>query len=142
MSAEKTLIKHLVRNYKSIGNGGRPVLNVNDSVNVEFGLGLIQMDLDEKYKVLTMSMWSRYVSIYPGAYLPGGHKGHVPPPRWLKGAPPERGLQELPGTTCPGATHQGAPDDSVPPGQNFLYPPLISTMFPTVPPSSLLPSIL
>ena len=63
MSAEKTLIKHLVRNYKAIGNGGRPVLNVNDSVNVEFGLGLIQMDLDEKYKVLTMSMWSRYVSI-------------------------------------------------------------------------------
>ena len=62
MSEEKKLIKHLLDNYKEVGNGGRPVLNITTVMEVEFGLGLIQMDLDERYKVLKMSMWSRYVS--------------------------------------------------------------------------------
>ena len=61
MSEEKKLIKHLLNNYEEIGNGGRPVLNMSSIIEVEFGLGLIQMDLDERYKVLKMSMWSRYV---------------------------------------------------------------------------------
>ena len=61
MSEEKKLMKHLLENYEKIGNGGRPVLNISSVVEVEFGLGLIQMDLDERYKVLKMSMWSRYV---------------------------------------------------------------------------------
>ena len=62
MSAEKRLIHRLLRSYSGLGRNGRPVKNVNDSVGVEFGLGLIQMELDEKSKVLKMSMWSRYVS--------------------------------------------------------------------------------
>ncbi len=62
MSEEKKLIKHLLDNYEAVGNGGRPVLNITSVMSVEFGLGLIQMDLDERYKVLKMSMWSRYVS--------------------------------------------------------------------------------
>ena len=48
--------------YAGVGKNGRPVRNTSTAVPVEFGLGLIQMDLDEKYKVLIMSMWSRYVS--------------------------------------------------------------------------------
>ena len=62
MSAEKCLIRQLLQRYQNLGRNGRPVRNVNDTVDVEFGLGLIQMELDEKSKVLKMSMWSRYVS--------------------------------------------------------------------------------
>lgn len=63
LSAEKRLVRKLVRNYTALGRNGRPVKDVNKTVSVEFGLGLIQMDLDEKSKVLKMSMWSKYVSI-------------------------------------------------------------------------------
>ena len=49
-------------NYTTVGRNGRPVVNMSKSVLVEFGLGLIQMDLDEKNKILSTSMWSRYVS--------------------------------------------------------------------------------
>ena len=62
MSAEKRLIKTLLQNYEAVGKSGRPVYNISQKIDVEFGLGLIQMDLDEKYKVLKMSMWSKYVS--------------------------------------------------------------------------------
>ena len=51
-----------MRNYTTIGRNGRPVVNMSKPVLVEFGLGLIQMDLDEKNKILSTSMWSRYVS--------------------------------------------------------------------------------
>ena len=53
----------LMRKYNRIGKMGRPVYNTSHPVLVHFGLGLIQMDLNEKDKVLTMSMWTRYVSI-------------------------------------------------------------------------------
>ncbi len=49
-------------NYSTVGRNGRPVLNMSKPIAVEFGLGLIQMDLDEKNKILSTSMWSRYVS--------------------------------------------------------------------------------
>ena len=63
MSAEKALIRRLMHNYQRIGRNGRPVLNISQAVPVTFGLGLINMDLDERNKVLTMSCWTRYVSI-------------------------------------------------------------------------------
>ncbi len=44
-----------------IGKDSRPVRNASQAVTVKYGLGLIQMDLDEKEKILSMSMWSRYV---------------------------------------------------------------------------------
>ena len=62
ISAEKRLCRELMRNYTTIGRNGRPVVNMSKPVLVEFGLGLIQMDLDEKNKILSTSMWSRYVS--------------------------------------------------------------------------------
>lgn len=61
MSEEKKLINQILAMYDVLGTNGRPVRNISTPVTVEFGLGLIQMDLDEKYKVLKMSMWSRYV---------------------------------------------------------------------------------
>ena len=45
-----------------MGKNGRPVRNSSMAVGVHFGLGLIQMELNEKDKILSMSMWSRYVS--------------------------------------------------------------------------------
>ena len=62
ISEEKTLCKSLLANYTSLGLNGRPVVNISKSMTVEFGLGLIQMDLDEKNKILSTSMWARYVS--------------------------------------------------------------------------------
>ncbi len=49
-------------NYTSIGINGRPINNMSLPITVSFGLGLIQMDLNEKDKILTTSMWSLYVS--------------------------------------------------------------------------------
>ena len=69
LSDEKRLIKKLLKNYESAGIIGRPVQNTSDKVVVEYGLGLIQiLDLDEKNQVLTINVWSRYVS---------GHVFHV-----------------------------------------------------------------
>jgi hypothetical protein len=62
MSAEKRLIRKLMLVYDRIGRAGRPVRNSSRAVTVQFGLGLKQMDLDEKQKILTLSMWTRYVS--------------------------------------------------------------------------------
>ena len=62
MSDEKRLINTLWKNYLEVGRQGRPVLNALSPVPVQFGLGLIQLALDEREKVLTMSMWTRYVS--------------------------------------------------------------------------------
>ncbi len=61
-SLEKQLIKDLMANYTSIGINGRPINNMSVPITVSFGLGLIQMDLNEKDKILTTSMWSLYVS--------------------------------------------------------------------------------
>ncbi len=49
-------------NYTRLGLNGRPIANMTNAVGVSFGLGLIQMDLNERDKILSTSMWSRYVS--------------------------------------------------------------------------------
>lgn len=60
-SAEKQLIRALLRRYRS-GQHGRPTLNTSQPLSVRFRLGLIQLDLDETNNVLSLSMWSEYVS--------------------------------------------------------------------------------
>lgn len=65
MSEEKRLIQDLLRYYEPIGKNGRPVKNIATSVPVIFGLGLTQLDLDEKQKILALSTWTRYVSYKP-----------------------------------------------------------------------------
>jgi len=63
MSDEKRLIKHLLKSYQDVGVVGRPVLNHSDTIQVYYGLSLIQiLDLDEKNQVLQTNVWSRYVS--------------------------------------------------------------------------------
>ena len=63
MSDEKRLIKHLLTNYERVGIVGRPVYNTSQTIEVRYGLALIQiLDLDEKNQVLTTNCWSRYVS--------------------------------------------------------------------------------
>ncbi len=63
LSLEKELVLQLQNRYSIIGKDSRPVRNASKPVQVKYGLGLIQMDLNEREKVLSMSMWSRYVSI-------------------------------------------------------------------------------
>ncbi|OAF64387.1 hypothetical protein A3Q56_07893 [Intoshia linei] len=61
LSDEKQLIKYLLEHYEKIGVIGRPVHDTTDTVNVKYGLALIQiLDLDEKNQVLTTNAWSRY----------------------------------------------------------------------------------
>ena len=63
LSDEKRLIKHLLENYERVGKVGRPVFNTSETIEVRYGLALIQiLDLDEKNQVLTTNCWSRYVS--------------------------------------------------------------------------------
>ena len=62
ISEEKRLTQYLLRKLDITGRGGRPVVNMSASTAVTFGLGLIQMDLDERNKILTCSMWSNMVS--------------------------------------------------------------------------------
>ena len=50
--------------YSRLGRDGRPVKNVSTAVPVEFGLGLIKMELHEKENMLSLSTWARYVSKY------------------------------------------------------------------------------
>ena len=63
ISDEKRLTQYLLWKYSVAGRGGRPVLNTTKTTVVELGLGLIQMDLDERSKVLITSMWTRLVSV-------------------------------------------------------------------------------
>ena len=61
-SLEKQLCKQLMQNYTNVGLNGRPISNMSAPIVVSFGLGLIQMDLNERDKILSTSMWSKYVS--------------------------------------------------------------------------------
>ena len=64
LSAEKVLIKHLLSNYEHVGVVGRPVVNTSETINVSYGIGLIQIiDLDEKNQILTTNVWCRYVRV-------------------------------------------------------------------------------
>ena len=70
MSDEKRLIKHLLEEYEMVGVVGRPVFNTSQTINVQYGLALIQiLDLDEKNQVLTTNVWSRYVSNRYGLHV-------------------------------------------------------------------------
>ncbi|CAH1795658.1 unnamed protein product [Owenia fusiformis] len=61
LSDEKKLIKILLEQYDEVGKVGRPVLNTSHTVNVKYGLALIQiLDLDEKNQVLTTNTWNRF----------------------------------------------------------------------------------
>ena len=63
LSEEKRLLKHLLDNYEKVGLVGRPVYNTSQTIDVQYGLALIQiLDLDEKNQVLTTNCWNRYVS--------------------------------------------------------------------------------
>jgi len=63
LSAEKDLIRQLLKNYNEVGVVGRPVFNTSETINVSYGIGLIQiLDLDEKNQILTTNVWCRYVS--------------------------------------------------------------------------------
>ena len=55
------MIGQLLDNYGA-AKTGRPVYDFNQVVVVSFNLALIQLDLDEKNRILTLSMWTRYVS--------------------------------------------------------------------------------
>ena len=63
MSDEKRLIHDLLEKYERLGKDGRPVKNASEPVVVEFGLGLIKMELHEKENVLALSTWARYVRL-------------------------------------------------------------------------------
>ena len=62
ISAEKRLIKELFDRYNKCGVDGRPVKNTSHPVSVQFGLGLIKLELMEKENMLYMSTWTRFVS--------------------------------------------------------------------------------
>lgn len=64
ISHEDRLIKHLLKRYQRRGGVyGRPVHNHSDIVTVLFGMQLIQiMDLDEKKQILSLNVWTHYVS--------------------------------------------------------------------------------
>lgn len=66
---EKKLIRDLLVTYEEVTPHGRPVVNDNTTVNVQFGLGLIQMELDEKEKALSLSLWAKYVNMFMHSLL-------------------------------------------------------------------------
>ena len=62
-SVESNLLRQLVNRYKKISTEARPVQNWSEPVQVEFGLGLIRMDISERKQIITTSMWNYYVSM-------------------------------------------------------------------------------
>ena len=72
MSYEDVLVKYVLDAYKSRSKYGRPVINYNDTLTVEFAIQLTQIvDLDEQEQVLTLNVWDQYVSIL------GTHNFHL-----------------------------------------------------------------
>ena len=64
MSYEDVLVKYVLDAYKSRSKYGRPVINYNDTLTVEFAMQLTQIvDLDEQDQVLTLNVWDQYVSM-------------------------------------------------------------------------------
>ena len=59
---ERRLVSDLLRRYGRLGRDGRPVRNASTPVKVQFGLGLIKMELHERENMLALSTWARYVS--------------------------------------------------------------------------------
>ena len=62
ISDEKRLARYLLHKLELSGTDGRPTINMSQPTHVKFGLALIQLDLDERNKILTTSMWLRLVS--------------------------------------------------------------------------------
>ena len=63
MSYEDVLVKYVLSAYRSRSKYGRPVMNYNDTLTVEFAIQLTQIvDLDEQEQVLTLNVWDQYVS--------------------------------------------------------------------------------
>ncbi|KAK3090352.1 hypothetical protein FSP39_011112, partial [Pinctada imbricata] len=61
VSKEKLLITKLLDRYARHGRIGRPVVNTSDSINVRFGLSLIQiLKVDEKNQVLETNVWETF----------------------------------------------------------------------------------
>ncbi|KAL4239886.1 hypothetical protein ACF0H5_000686 [Mactra antiquata] len=60
-SMEKKLIRTLLSEYEKRGRMGRPIAEENDTLNVYYGLTLIQiLDLDERNQVLATNVWASY----------------------------------------------------------------------------------
>ncbi|KAH3862594.1 hypothetical protein DPMN_025563 [Dreissena polymorpha] len=58
---EKRLIRTLLSEYESRGRLGRPIDQENNTLDVFFGLTLIQiLDLDERNQVLATNVWASY----------------------------------------------------------------------------------
>ena len=63
-SMEKHLIRTLISEYEARGKQGRPIAAESDTLDVYYGLSLIQiLDLDERNQVLSTNVWASYVSI-------------------------------------------------------------------------------
>lgn len=59
---EARIVHHLQARNEKLGVIARPVLSHKDKVSIQFGLRLVQVDLDEKNNQLVLSTWVRYVS--------------------------------------------------------------------------------
>lgn len=60
---EKHLIRTLLSEYEARGKMGRPIAMENNTLDVYYGLSLIQiLDLDERNQVLSTNVWASYVS--------------------------------------------------------------------------------
>ncbi len=60
ISQEARLKHFLMKKYKLVGKGSRPVLNHSHTVEVYCSLNLLKMDLDEKAQILVTTMWTYY----------------------------------------------------------------------------------
>ena len=63
ISWERTLLRDLTETRIQTPPFARPVRDTKTTVNVKFRVGLIKLDFDEKNKVLSLSTWTKYVSI-------------------------------------------------------------------------------
>ena len=61
-SVESQLFNDLKRRCEALGSSARPIGFHNETMEVYFGLRLIQFDMDEARNTLTISTWVRIVS--------------------------------------------------------------------------------
>ena len=64
MSDEKRLTKYLLQNYERVGVAGRPVYTVDETVQVQFGLTLLQINDMVKVKLLTRNQYLTQYILY------------------------------------------------------------------------------
>lgn len=63
VSEEMRLLSVIFHRYKDFKKLARPVLNASSTMNLYFGVAIIQMlDFDEKNQMLTTLVWKKYVS--------------------------------------------------------------------------------